>query len=81
MSAMFQGAGQASPDVSKWDTANVLYLGAMFYRTDPPPHPDVSAWNTTQVRDMQAMFAGMTYPPLDLSSWDFAQHQKNGRHV
>ena len=44
MAYMFYGTTKANPDVSKWDTSNVINMKYMFAGTTKA-NPDVSKWN------------------------------------
>ena len=48
MRRIFYGAIKANPDVSKWDTSNVINMSYMFNQAKNA-NPDVSRWNTSKV--------------------------------
>lgn len=70
------------PNVSNWDTSNVVNMSNMFYQyaTTWPDSidsvPDVSKWNTSKVKDFSNMFASYADGSLvlnvvpDVSNWD-----------
>ena len=60
------------PDISKWNTENVIDMVNMFYECNSLISlPDISKWNTDNVTDMNGMFYGckslITLP--DISYW------------
>ena len=45
------------PDISKWNTNNVIDIRSMFYRCSSLSSlPDISKWNTNNVTNMSYMF-------------------------
>ena len=45
------------PDISKWNTNNVRYMGGIFYGCSSLLSlPDISKWNTNNVNDMIGIF-------------------------
>ena len=46
------------PDISKWDTQQVLLMNNMFSFLNVEYLPDISKWNTSKVEDMAFMFCG-----------------------
>jgi len=61
------------PDLSKWDTQNVINMCNMFQECSSlSTLPDISNWNTSKVKDMKYMFYGclsLLYLP-DIDKWD-----------
>ena len=56
---MFSGciSLQSLPDLSKWDTSNIIDMGLMFDKCySLITLPDISKWNTSKVSDMIAIF-------------------------
>lgn len=71
MSWMFEGAVNATPDTSGWNTANVTNIAHIF-RNAQSNNADVSGWNTSNVTNMDWVFYNnRTYNP-DVSGWDTA---------
>ena len=59
MSGMFNWCSSLSslPDISKWNTNNVINMSNMFYGCSSLSSlPDISNWNTNNVNDMSGMF-------------------------
>ena len=61
------------PDISKWNTENVISMKNMFYHCNSlTTFPDISIWNTSNVIDMSGMFCHcssfLSLP--DLSNWN-----------
>ena len=61
------------PDISKWDTFNVINMSGMFQDCSSLLSlPDISKWNTSNVSDMSSMFSGckslLSLP--DISKWN-----------
>ena len=47
------------PDISKYNTSNVIYMSSMFYGCNALSSlPDISKWNTSNVIYMRWMFSG-----------------------
>ena len=47
------------PDISKWNTNNVINMDGMFYGCSSLSSlPDISKWNTNNVIFMSGMFGG-----------------------
>ena len=62
------------PDLSKWNTDNVVDMSSMFYNCKSLSSlPDISEWNTKNVRDMNNIFSNceslISLP--DISKWNF----------
>jgi len=60
MSYMFSECSSLSslPDISKWNTNNVIYMNDMFFGCSLLSSlPDISKWNTNNVIDMKWMFS------------------------
>ena len=61
------------PDITKWDTKNVVNMCNMFQECSSLSSlPDISKWNMSNVKDMKYMFYGclsLFYLP-DISKWD-----------
>ena len=66
---MFAGTTKANPDVSKWNTSNVINMKYMFFRTTKA-NPNVSKWDTSKVTDMNYMFSEATNANPDVSKWN-----------
>ena len=50
------------PDISKWNTNNVIDISEMFYNCSSLESlPDISKWNTNNVIDMSSLFLIVTY--------------------
>ena len=61
------------PDISNWDTRNVIYMNHMFYHCfDLQFVPDISKWNTSKLKRIDYMFADCFNLELieDISKWD-----------
>ena len=58
MGGMFGGCESLSslPDLSKWDTSNVIDMRGLFYGCKKLISLDISKCNVYKVRDMSAMF-------------------------
>ena len=59
MSALFYGCTSliSLPDISKWDTSDVLDMSYMFNECSLLVSlPDISKWNTSNVLDMCKIF-------------------------
>ena len=75
MSYMFSGCNALSklPDISKWDTSNVIDMNHMFeYCNALSSLPDISKWDTSKVTDMSYIFSNcyaLSKLP-DISKWD-----------
>jgi len=69
MFGMFQGATEANPDTSGWDTSNVTFMRLMFSNASAAD-PDVSQWDTSNVTNMGFMFFGAVAANPDTSAWD-----------
>ncbi len=74
MTAMFEGATSANPDVSEWDTSSVISMEKMFSRATNA-NPDVSQWNVSNVTIMNEMFSGATNANPDVSQWNTGNAQ------
>ena len=49
------------PDISKWNTSNVIDISSMFSRCEKLSLlPDISKWNTGNVTNMNSMFFGVS---------------------
>ena len=64
---------ESIPDISKWDTKNVIDMTGMFEKCYNLLYlPDISSWKTSKVEYITLMFAEcqklLRFP--DLSSWD-----------
>ena len=47
------------PDISKWDTSNVISMEYMFYKCESLLLlPDISKWNVSKVKEFNSMFYG-----------------------
>ena len=45
------------PDISKWDTSNIVRMNALFYNCSSLISiPDISKWDISQVEEMDDMF-------------------------
>ena len=55
------------PDISKWNTSNVINMSYMFNQCKDIP--DISKWNTSNVINMSYMFYECNNIP-DISKWD-----------
>ena len=61
MNDMFSGSKSLSslPDISKWDTQNVINMSNMFYGCSSLKSlPDLSKWDIKKVSYMNSMFYG-----------------------
>ena len=76
MGSMFYNAKNANPDVSKWDTSNVINMYGMFWAATNA-NPDVSKWDTSNVTDISSIFRLSGVVELDLSNWDISKITKN----
>ena len=76
MSGMFFRATKANPDVSKWDTSNVINMYGMFWAAKNA-NPDVSKWNTSKVTNISSIFDSSGAVELDLSNWDINKITEN----
>ena len=61
------------PDISKWDTRNVIYINHMFFHCrNLKSIPDISKWKTSKIRYISYLFTDCacleTLP--DISKWD-----------
>ena len=58
MACMFRSCSSLSslPDISKWNTSNVINMSSIFYFCYKLPLPDISKWNTSNVNNMSNMF-------------------------
>ena len=56
MSNMFAGCGVKELDLSNWDTANVIYMSAMFEECRKLEKVNTQSFNTENVKDMKRMF-------------------------
>ena len=65
---MFAGAKSADPDVSNWNTSNVVNMKSMFNGATKA-NPKVSNWNTSNVTDMWSVFRQSGIVKADLSKW------------
>ena len=75
MSHMFDGCSSllSLPDISKWNTNNVIYMEDMFYKCSSLSSlPDISKWNTNNVINVSHMFNGcLSLSSLpDISKWN-----------
>jgi surface protein len=75
MSATFDNAQNADPDVSGWDTSNVIQMDRMF-QTAKLANPDVSGWDTSRVTTMSNMFKQAEIATPDVSTWNVDQVTK-----
>ena len=71
MSSMFTRMFQGNPDVSNWDTSQVINMSGLFAHMGYAK-PDTSRWDTSKVKYMGAIFAGHQHTP-DVSNWDTSQ--------
>ncbi|MDE3268806.1 MAG: BspA family leucine-rich repeat surface protein [Pseudomonadota bacterium] len=69
MRYMFFQAEQATPDVSKWDTAAVERMDGMFWGATAA-QPDVSQWDTANLVSARRMFQDARQAQPDVSQWD-----------
>ena len=58
-----------NPDISSWDTSNVINMFDMFNNVSSF-NQDLSYWDTSEVINMVAMFSGATSFNQDLSTWN-----------
>lgn len=73
MSYMFAGDGNFnSPNVSKWNTANVTNMSYMFSEATAFNQP-LNSWGTSKVTDMSSMFRSAVNFNQSLASWDTAR--------
>jgi len=50
---------ESLPDISNWDTKNVIDINGMFYGCESLKKlPDISKWNTSNIKDMSYLFYG-----------------------
>ena len=66
---MFRGTALANPDVSGWDTSQVIIMANMFQNT-VKAIPDVSNWDTSSVTNMRVMFRNSTLASPNVSQWN-----------
>ena len=53
------------PDISKWNTNNVIDMSWMFYDCESLSSlPEISKWNTNNVTNMDGLFSGCFSLPL-----------------
>ena len=58
------------PDISKWNTNNIVDMSYMFYRCSSLSSlPDLSNWNTNNIIDMSHMFSGCSKLSSFISKW------------
>ena len=61
------------PDISKWNTNNVIDISEMFYNCSSLESlPDISKWNTNNVIDMSSLFfnCNLLKSLPDISKWN-----------
>ena len=69
MSCMFDRCSSliSLPDISKWNTNNVIIMSCMFYDCSSLSSlPDISKWNTINVTNMSYMFNNVNHYHLYL---------------
>ena len=69
------------PDISKWNTSNVIDMSSMFYNCKSLISlPDISSWNLKRIDDISFIFHGchslLSLP--DISKWNSIKY---GRHL
>ncbi len=69
MSNMFEGAVNANPNTSNWNTQAVKSMAGMFSGAISA-NPDTSKWNTAEVENMSWMFSHASSAIPDTSNWD-----------
>jgi len=75
MSSVFKNAIRANPDVSHWNTSNVLHFTSVFEGA-ASAIPDVTNWNTDLVKDMSFMFSGAVLANPNMENWNFSSVEK-----
>ena len=55
--SIFQNSNKVVPDVSSWDTSNIVDMRFAFAGA-ASANPDVSGWDTSQVTDISSLFDG-----------------------
>jgi len=65
----FGGKSTFNGDISKWNTAQVTIMYAMFYQASVF-NQDIGNWNTAQVTDMRSMFSSASAFNQDIGSWN-----------
>ena len=76
MYCSFDGAKNANPNVSNWNTSNVgTMLGA--FSGAENANPDVTKWNVSKVTNMEGMFEYSGITKANLSNWKLHQNVLN----
>ena len=83
MSGMFYNckALKELPDISKWNTSNVIYIDSIFYGCESLMSlPDISKWNISNVIDMDSMFyrCESLISLSDISKWNISNVTEMG---
>ena len=77
MSYMFDLTSVADPDVSGWNTSNVVTMEKMFGGAQAA-NPEVGAWDTSSLTNVTDMFLEASAARPDFSSWDVASIESFG---
>lgn len=76
--AIFTDTLVADPDLSTWDTQNVVEAVNFALRADGLTGRGIEGWNTSKLADARNMFNNADLFDKDLSSWDVSSLQQAG---